>query len=232
MRGLRSVVALVILIVTNALVFGGILWNRSGEATGTMVFDQCELNSFERWAGRHETPRYATLFFESQKVDDGRLENFLGNDAQGRRLARRVYVVAKHGGPEWEDFVARREPPNRFSDSDSRLILVDGGSDAEVLLEKYPDPEGRAVLPGFVDDRYWLGGVSKGYYWVSTVSTIAIDSRYRSVVKDIREARLALERSTRGRSTEYVNPPCLPTHRITVKWGRRFEPWISAIEPL
>jgi hypothetical protein len=232
MRRLRSVVALVILVVTNAFVFGGILWNRSGEATGTIMFDQCELNSFDRWAGRHGTPRYVALIFESQEVDEGGSEDLRWYDGDGKHLARRVYVVAKHGGPEWQEFVERRRRPGRYSDFDSRLILVDGGNDPETLLGKYPEAEGRAILPGYVGGRYWYGSDSQSERWHSVVGTIAIDSRYRGIVKDIRDARRALERATRDGRTEYVKPPCFPTHRIMVKWGRRFEPWISSIEPL
>lgn len=229
MSGLRAIVALLILVVTNVFVFGGVLWNRSGEATGMMVLDQCEVSSFTYWSGRHETPRYMNLHFESQQVDDDSLED-RWYDGERKRLARRIYVVAKHGGPEWQNFVERLERPDRYRADHSKVILVDGGSDPERLLEKYPETKGRAILPGYIGTRYWPGGESKGYRWLSAPISIAIDSRYRGIVKDIRDARLALERAANDNSSGYVSPPCSPTHRITVKWGRRFEPWIHSIE--
>src|SRR3546814_9701736 len=100
----------------------------------------------------------------------------------------------------------------------------------ERLLEKYPETKGRAILPGYVGIRYWPGGEPKVYRWLSAPISIAIDSRYRGIVKDIRDARLALERAANNNSSGYVSLPCSPTHRITVKWGRRFEPWIDSIE--
>lgn len=232
MSGFRSVTALLILVVTNAFVFGGILWNRSGEETGTMVFDQCELNSFRYWSGRHGTARYIHLYFESLNVDEenvGKLQVF---DRDGGHLERRAYVVAKRGGAEWEEFVERQEHPEAYRDAGSKLILVDGGSDPERLLEKYPTTEGRAVLPGYIGTKPWIGGGAGGYYWLSAGDEIAIDSRYRGIVKDIRDARLALEKAANKDSSDYVSPPCSPTHRITVKWGQRFEPWISSIEAM
>ena len=229
---LRSVAALLIVVVTNAFVFGGIVWNRSGEATGSMVFDQCELNSFKGGPRLLGTPRYIYLYFESLKVDEDSLANLRGFEGDGKHLARRVYVVAKHGGPEWQEFVERRERPDLYRGVESRLILVDGDSGSERLLEKYPKSEGRAILPGHIGKRHMSGAEPEGYYWLSGAGTIAIDSRYRDIVKDIREARLALERSTNKDSLGYVSPPCSPTHRITVRWGQRFEPWISSIEAM
>jgi hypothetical protein len=232
MSGLKSVAALLILIVTNAFVFGGIAWNRSGEATGTMVFDQCELNSFKGWAGRNGSVRYVSLYFESLMADEDRLEKLRGLHGDGKHLERRVYVVSKHGGPEWQNFVERRVRPNLYRGVESKLILVDGGSDPERLLEKYPETEGRAVLPGYIGTKQWIAGEPDRYYWFSSAGKIAIDSRYRGIVKDIRDARLKLERAANKSSLDYVSPPCSPTHRITVKWGKRFEPWISSMEAM
>lgn len=233
MNFLKASAALLILVVTNAFVFGGILWNRSGEATGRIVFDQCELNSFKDWSGRHGTARYVHLNFESLKVDENSLENLGGLDEEGKHLERKAYVVAKHGGPEWQNFVGRRERLGLYSGVEhSKLILVDGDIDPERLLEKYPATEGRAVLPGYVGGRYWSGEGSKDYYWHTAADSIAIDSRYRAIVKDIRDARLALEEEANRNVSQFVNPPCAPTHRITVNWGRRFEPWITSIEAM
>lgn len=232
MSRFSSFAALLILIVANAVVFGGILWNRSGEATGTIVFDQCELDSFKNWSGRQGAVRYAYLYASSLKADEDNLENLRWSDRDGKRLARRIYVVAQHGGPEWQEFVARREHPELYRAGESKLILVDGDGNAERLLEKYPEREGRAIVPGYVGPRYSIGGESEGFYRLSASDRIAIDSRYRGVVKDIRDARLALERTASKNRGEYVNPACTPTHRITVKWGRRFEPWISLIEAM
>src|SRR3546814_2784661 len=80
----------------------------------------------------------------------------------------------------------------------SKMILADGGSDHERLLEKYPETKGRAILPGYVGIRYWPGGEPKGYRWLSAPISMHIDSRYRGIVKDIRDARLALERIGRA----------------------------------
>src|SRR3546814_1613390 len=77
----------------------------------------------------------------------------------------------------------------------------------ERLLEKYPETKGRAILPGYVGIRYWPGGEPKGYRWLSAPISIAIDSRYRGIVKDIRDARLALRgRAERLSAISFCNP--------------------------
>lgn len=246
MRMLRVIAALLILVVTNVFVFAGIAWNRSGEPTGSIVFDQCELNSFKDWSGPHRTARYVLLSFESLKAGEDSLKDLYGSGWEGDEDAKwfepRLYVVLMHGGPEWQRYLEKNEGRRYkgFSGhSESKLIIVDGSTDSARLQEKYPETEGRAILPGFVSRWYRSGnviqmhsgaGASGDYYWNSAVHRIAIDSQFRGVVTDIRDARIKLERDARGHGQTYVEPPCSPTHRITVKWGRRFEPWISSIE--
>lgn len=238
MSRLKAVAALLVLIVTNAFVLGGVAWNRSGEPTGRIVLDQCDVNSFKNWSGRHKAPRYMFLWSESGVVDAETLEDLYGTDwaadNHAKWFERRLYVVLKHGGPEWEEFVERRgqrEPDGLYDGREPRLITVGGDVDPGRLLEKYAETEGRAIVAGYIGRRQWIVDRSRGRYWDTASDRIAIESQYRDVVEGISDARRDLEERARGPARIDL-PPCEPTHRITVNWGRRFEPWISSIEAM
>lgn len=231
---LKAASAFVILIVTNAFVFGGVVWNRSGEPTGRMVLDQCAVNSFKDGPGPDEAVRYMLLWIESGPVDAESLENLYGPDRAGdddaRWFERRTYVVLKKGGPEWDEFLERSrrlEQSGPYGGRISNLITVGGDTDPERLLEKYPEAEGRAIVVGQIGRRQWIVDRANGRYWEVASGHIAIESQYREVVKAIREARREIEKPA-----TLDLPPCEPTHRITVNWGRRFEPWIASIEAM
>ena len=235
MSRLKAVAALLVLIVTNAFVLGGVAWNRSGEPTGRIVFDQCELDSFKGWPELNEAVRYAVLSFESQQIDEDTVRKLYGFELEAEKDAkwfkRRFFVVLKHGGSEWDEYLEHR-PHGSYGRYKSELIFIDGDTDHANLREKYPGTEGRAIMVGYVTRRHMLEDGSKGYFWESTSRRVAIDSQYRETVKAIRDARLSLERESFKADQEYLRQSCEPTHRITVSWGRRLEPWISSIEAM
>jgi hypothetical protein len=225
MTVLKSLAALIVLVIANAALFGGILWNRSGEPTGQLALDQCAFGSIGRWYRSAGVPRYLYLYAVSADLTG--VEAAERRDGTGRwRRPEWRYVVLQRGGPKWEDYVTRetsRYP--HINLSESRLILVDGSRDAEALMAKYPDRTNRAIVVGGV----WPG--PKGY-WTMASTTIAIESQYRTVVREIQRAREAELKKARKSGGTNKPLPCTPSHRITITWGRRFEPWISAIEPL
>lgn len=233
--------ALLVLIITNAFVFTGIVWNRTGEPTGVMIFDQCELDSFTGWSPSNKSMRYVSLSSVSQQIDRDTLKKLYGFnpkiDEDEKWFERRLYVVLKQGGPEWKSYLEEIEQgadhKGYFRPPASKLIIVDGNVAPERLQEAFPDTEGRAILPGYIEYRYGGKDASKAYYWNLASNHIAIDSQYRDIVNEIRDTRVDLESDARIKmGLDYEDLPCTPTQRIMVKWGRRFEPWISSIEAI
>ena len=235
---------LLILIVANILGFAGIAWNRSGEATGVMSFDPCELEYFRSpstlWAD--EPRRYLTFETASQPIAPNILERLHGirpgSDDDDKRRKRRAYVVLKQNGPEWRDFLySHREDiaSRRLLPPRSKLVFTDGGSDPYQLLKTYPADRGRAILAGYTwRTRFFRGRDEQvRYSWKPISNRIAIESQYRDIVRAMLRPRIQLLEDARKKAIrtreEYFEPPCISTHRITIKWGRRFEPWISSI---
>ncbi|MDP6831578.1 MAG: DUF4824 family protein [Alphaproteobacteria bacterium] len=239
MTTFKVIAALLVLTITNVLVFANIAWNRSGEATGVMVFDQCELN-FRRGGLRSKKPSQAlSLDYVSGKVDRDAIEGLYridpNVDKAVKRFKRRLYVVLKHDGLEWQEYItSKKENAGRgyFRYLNSKLIIVDGNTDAERLREKYPETEGRAIMAGYVVPVNSTAKSPHSYDWYTSIRDVAIQSRYRDVLYSIHRARKELEREARRKSGKYVKPPCTPTHRITIRWGRRFEPWISSVDAI
>jgi hypothetical protein len=229
MTMLKGLAALVVLIAANAFLFGGVVWNRSGEPTGQLTLDQCAFHAATGWYRRTTPLRYLHLNAVSATLT-GPESTKVRNTTGWRRQQQRRYVVLKQGGLEWDDYVARQT--NRFphlTPPEGKLILVDGDTDAEALLAKYPDRTGRAIMAG----SFWPGPEGR---WRMANSTITVESRYRPVVEEITDLHMAEVEAARKKAQaageSFRLPPCTPSHRITITWGRRFEPWISDIEPL
>ena len=242
MSRFNAAAPLLVLIVANALGFAGISWNRSGEATGVMSFHPCELEYFRSpvrsWAVKPR--RYLTFRTVSQLVAPNILESLHGirpdSDGDDKRRKRRAYVVLKQGGPEWQDFLYSHKEDiasRRILLPRSKLVFIDGGSDPEQLLKTYPADRSRAILAGYTWGSVRLQDESVQYRWQPISNRIAIESQYRDIVRAMLRPRIELVEDAREEAIrtgeDYVEPPCISTHRITIKWGRRFEPWISSI---
>ncbi len=234
---LKPVAALLVLIVTNVSVFAGIAWNRTGDPTGQLSLNQCEINSFDDWSGEEQSVRNLQLRVASNQTYKEHGDLGLDTDLIMREWNKRQqYVVLQHGGPEWDEYfetLARRKGPGFLGTAYSRLIVVDAADDPEPLLQRHTNFKNRVIMVGRGSSYSVNGSGDRAVYWSLKDPWVPIESQHRTIANEIREARLRLLEETRKRANEtgeeYSSPPCVPTHVITITWGRRFEPWVSSI---
>jgi hypothetical protein len=105
--------------------------------------------------------------------------------------------------------------------TNSRLFAVDAGPDAQALRAKYPDRTRYAIVQGKVRP-YHQSGRGKEARWTGYIEVIQnaqvnVPLEFR---KAIEPARIA---GQRGPAAQGAAP-----FEVTVAFGKRFEPWITA----
>lgn len=179
---------------------------------------------------------------------DGEKLRELGFDLQGWRDAyhtrRAVYVVFELAGASWQRAqaqaqrrldraLARGSADRRDADAlksaqeslkyeqekASRLFAVDAGLDAAALRQRYPDLRSHAIVVASV-----------------TPSVTVIDGKtiFGGHIGELSVARISVPHALRG-AMEGIDRSALDSGRaafdMDVSWGRRFEPWITAVRP-
>jgi len=211
-------------------------WNPYSEDAGPAWFDQKKL----------ETVGYES----SRPVDDpsARLD-------YEKALPRKAFVVLEYEGEAWRTWIAeadrdrariatqigRQEATlkdleeaeqdlDHLRRMNSRLIAVDVGLDPAALRAQYPDRAKYIIAPAevrliLVREQTDKRGVKRPAYLGGVISSILVD---RIAVPT--ELRSALDPF---RQDSTLSPgPHEPRYRVTVKYGRRHEPWIEAIQPI
>jgi hypothetical protein len=152
-----------------------------------------------------------------------------------RALQRRAFVAFELAGPAWDALVAeraeevtsavRRGPPAQmladrdFRERGSRLVVVDVDRDAATLRQRYPDAT-RYLVTAAVVRAVSFSPTNEPPYVIGMVDRV--DPSELHVPSDL-AARLP-------------PPPAAPDaqrpgYRVSIRYGRRVEPWIVAIEP-
>jgi hypothetical protein len=141
-------------------------------------------------------------------------------DAHYRRELRRVaFVALEFDGPAWQARAVEYErnlrqwspdaDVRKQVDASSRLVPVDVALDPALLEARYPNPRTYMITRGVV--RIFIHTPKDGRPRLTGSLQLAPDSLY--IPRDIAR-RLAT-----------------PSYRLSVRYGRRHEPWIEGAEP-
>lgn len=165
-----------------------------------------------------------------------------GRDAY--RASREVYVVLELAGASWQAALAQaqrrldralargstdkqdadaltsaQEALKYEQDKASRLFAVDAGLDAATLRQRYPDRHSNAIVAATV---------------TPSVTVIEGKPLFSGHIGELSVARISVPHALRG-AMEGVDRTALDSGRaafeMDVSWGRRFEPWITAVRP-
>ena len=256
-------IAAIVVIVSNALTLWAARANRAGEPEAVLELTEREL----RLPGTQEADNTAMVlrlewtdlqpvwrgpgteqaptWFDRAKLAsigfDTSLPVTVENAERYRGMApRAVYAVLENDGEAWRRYIEGL-PSQEDKDaaaSQTRLVLVDVGTDPVALRARYADRRRVAVVPAtaglsFVQPRSGQPFL-KGR--VNTVFPAELN-----VPKDLRPALESLgARPTaaairQGETTGVIRQGDLalagePRYRATVKWGRSLEPWIAGVE--
>jgi hypothetical protein len=199
------------------------------------------------WTDRNETgwlttAKLATLGFTCRLATDRTTAT-----TQSCGLQRRAFVAYEYDGPAWrkiaaalqlqrEEALRKASAANSYAASSaesldnqikygSRLVAVDASTDSSALRRAYPDRRRYLVLPATV--QAWLtvdqrtnasaAPVVSGTLWPVTTVLIA-PPRLRDRLLKFGPSDWMLTRA--------------PRYTIDVAVGRRYEPWILAIDPI
>lgn len=172
-----------------------------------------------------------------------------------KALPRKAFAVLEYEGEAWRAWIAEAEKDrariaaqierqeatqkdlqqadqelDRLRRTDSRLIAVDVGLNPAALHGQYPDRAKYIIAPAevrltMVEERTEKSGARKPAHLRGVISSILVN--YITVPTELRNA-LGFVRLDRSPSSG----PHEPRYRVTVKYGRRYEPWIEAIHPI
>lgn len=151
--------------------------------------------------------------------------------AQAAAHARLERVLARDyaGNSEKEKAAARETAEKAARDAlddelhrASRLFAVDAGTDAAALRARYPDLKQYAIVRARVSAT--SSEVDGRPVWRGWVSGLAVGS---ISVPHALAGRIPLEGANAWR--DGVGQDAVPALDIDLSWGRRFEPWITAI---
>lgn len=146
-------------------------------------------------------------------------------DEQKAGLARRRSELAA-GTANRREVEATEAGLARMRTAGSRLVAIDAGADADALRQSYPDPKRHVVTRALIGMQASPPAGEQG-------KQIMFDGRvYRIMPGRVylpKRFHESLKRATDEVRNAYDAPP---RYRATVRWGRRQEPWISAVEPL
>ena len=155
--------------------------------------------------------------------------------AESEAIARlRVEATRDPDGARWLESRERQFAIDRRSRS--RLMLVDVGSDPVELRRRYPDRRRTTVVPAVVRltlDHTWNARGERvgpprvrGYVAGLLVSDIHVPHSLRPPLEALGPGAL------RGAAWRFTGEPAdapRPRYEVTVSYGRRLEPWLTAI---
>jgi len=245
----RLLPLMLLVIVTNLVMLGSVVANRSGVPDATLVLTERELH-LERNSDRDSAQKlhWASQAWRSYPTDV-RLEKWLTRDKLATLgitcraptdhvplrhcgLGRRVFAVYEYDGPAWQAYAAELlRAPSPVSTPEiarsqarygSRLVALDASLDRAALRRAYPDGRRYLILP--VDVTAWVTvNPQAGAPAVSSAMTPVTTTLI--VPARLRDRLSALEPSNWVLSTE-------PRYAVKVAVGRHLEPWILAIDPI
>lgn len=150
-------------------------------------------------------------------------------EAAGRRMGE-LTAQAGNGGKNNPVAAESRRLARQLASS-SRLFAVDAGRDAAALRRRYPDRRRCIITPALVRQRL-VRGDDKGNapYLAGYVEQILTDDI--QVPRDLRGGLASLAPSPpEYQVTGQVEKGVSPRYRVTLTYGRRHEPWVTAVRP-
>ena len=247
-------IAAIVVIVSNAFTLWAARANKAGEPEAVLELTERELRLPWReadntamalrlaWtdlepAWRGPGTEQAPTWFDAAKLAsigfDTSLPVTRENAEHYRSMApRAVYAVLENDGEAWRRHIEGLpgEPEKNAALGQTRLVLIDVGTDPEALRAKYPDRGRMAVVPAtaglsFVQPRsgepFLRGRVNVVY-----PLELNVPKELRPALESL-APRPPVAGSPREGEAALVGEP---RYRVTVKWGRSLEPWIESVE--
>jgi len=255
MRRAGPVLAVVVVILANALALAAVARNRAGEPEAEALLTERELplapwtdestGTFLRLEWQRSLPGSK---IETPWLDQAKLES-LGFDCSvppaaagareryGRMAARPAYVVLEHDGAAFRRWLEAAEaqpgvtdaPPGSARASASRLVPIDVGRDAGELRRLYPDRSRDLIVPAIVRPRWTCPDECEGDGAGKAVLSVLIQSLL------VREIHVPKGLGAPLEALRAAEPPpprrrhVPPRYEVRLLFGARHEPWVTEV---
>jgi hypothetical protein len=270
-----TLTGIALLVLTNAIVLGGVYYNRSGDAARRIMLTERELGLPYKYGINHENSGIALrlnyrvvtgrehkyyfsgtgspVWFDREKLAElgygvsSPLANEQGRQAYKKMRNREALLVLEYNGATYQTALAsaqqnmlekqqqlERDPHSEIYKNqlksarqmlereqtwNSRLFVIDVGSDEEALRKKYADSSRYIIATGkvgiaisAVKDRQWevIGTIRS-----LSIKEITVPWKYRSLFESILD---------RPRVTRLLQQA--PRYQVSIAYGKRLEPWL------
>jgi len=149
-----------------------------------------------------------------------------------------VVEKANKGAVTQKDLKEARNEYEREMKTRSRLFAVDAGSDPAKLRQQYPDNKHFLIMPAQVRlmyNKFYDSETKKtdrpkltGYITEILVDEIHVPKSMRTVIDTL----ASKVKNPRGSYYSYGVNKQNPRYKVTLTYGKRYEPWIADIQPI
>ncbi len=131
-----------------------------------------------------------------------------------------LYNANKDDKKKQRDYENAKNELAREQISHSRLFAIDAGLDYERLRQKYPDKTDYLIVKGVVGLAIeHKEKILYGYIQRLNVQTVYLPYKFKHILKDIKPIN--------NYKNEQNTPP---KYKIEVKYGSRYEPFITSVK--
>jgi hypothetical protein len=245
MRSVLLLTAAVVVLAANAWSLIAAWRNRSGSPESTVELTERELRMAEmpwestatllelRWDVLSDPPREhgPPAWLDAAKLAEIGFDCTIPLSSKNAKEhyasmpSMLAYLVLEYEGDAWRQASRDRKPK-------TRLFVVDAGSDARLLRDRYPDAKRHVVVRGVVrlsyQDRSFPDGTllatPRLQGWIANVlpSQVFVPRPHNRHLEALRH---------RGPPTEQPDGEA-PRFAVTVSWGSNHEPWVRGVRPL
>lgn len=245
-------IAVVLVMVSNAYALARATANRAGAPEATLELTERELRLAPRetentamalqlaWidpAANSQEPGWFDAAKLAEVGFDCRSPRTADNAEHYRTMPpRSAYAVFEYDGEAWQRYLAAlpASADREVAARRSRLVLVDVGLDARVLRARHSDLRHTIIVPAVTGLAFVQSG-TRPPFLRGRVNTV-----YPMELNVPRDLRMTLDRFSAQRLV-FVDTPARPGLRdgslateprygVSVRWGRSLEPWIESVQ--
>ncbi len=241
-------VAALVVLVANAAALASAWYNRSGGDGPELVLTEREARLLPRDSDNTAiglrlhwidpgADRSASTWFDAARLAtlgfDCRLPVTTENRTNYMQPPRSAFAALEYQGENWTRYIGSIQPgPARDSaETGSHLVLVDVGLDPGVLRAAHPDMRRVVIVPATVE-LLFREPAGRPPFLAGRVSAIFpvelnVPKSFRSELEGLSVRPVTAPNP--GQVWRGLPLARLPRYRVTVRWGRSLEPWLTGV---
>ena len=246
-------IAFLVLVVTNLFVLLGVYTNRSGEPEAQLILTERELqapyqiseensglslNIIWRSLGKkNELQRFRSCYAYSTTKEcfivleyNAEAYNTLREETLEELKIKEEALKSDPDNKSKQDLYKReKERLESIQNYDTRLYAIDAGTDPQLLKAKYADGSKYIITKAQIRASFTYDTKEvEGFISSLSVAQLHVPTEFRQVIDPI--LHYTQKSGTSFRRNDNTTPHA-PRYKVTIAYGKRYEPWIISIEP-